>query len=336
MKDQRPEALKGNNNLNNVQSSEKAYNPQANGQNPSLPDSTIGSSRKVEASTHAARIQNEEVYSSGMEKDESNKSDNEKILKGNISGINYRILGDDIQQLEITLEPGQSVIGDIEGMLYLQHGIGMKTRMSQSIPKKKNFIQKIFGIGKGLLVGEKIFVMTYGNTAKQPKKIAFAQPKPGCIKTINLSILGGSIMCLKSALLCASSNVRIATANQREIGSGLFGASIEMETLQGDGVAFVQAGGIITEHTLAANEIMNVSLGGVLMKQSSVDLRRKTIPNVGLTGEGYKITTLKGPGKVWLQSLPINKLHEKSAIFTDKFIKKKKSQLGGIFSSASK
>jgi uncharacterized protein (AIM24 family) len=249
------------------------------------------------------------------------------IRKGHATGgIEYEVKGDGVELLEVTLQPGQSVIGDVEGMFYYEHGIAMKVQMSSSsAPQKQTIMQKIFGLGKGLLMGEQMFVMTYTNTTQQPKRIAFTMPKVGKIAAIDLADLGDNVMCLKNALLCATNQVRVTMATQREIGSGMFGAAgVQMQKLQGSGTIFVHTGGIPIERQLQSGEVLNVSLGSLMLKQTSVDLRVQTLPNVGLTGQGYTLMTLKGPGKVWLQSLPLNKLQERMSISTEEYLIKKK------------
>lgn len=346
MKDQRPAALRNaGNQENNETRTVQSSNPQPettamdNGKLPlnnkmpatdasAQPDSVMEEYRKVNAAKHAARVLTEESDTASEEpQKEAAHQGSKQVTQGEKGGVSYKILGDDIQMVEIILKPNQSVVGDIEGLLYMEQGVTMKTKMSSAgVPQKQGFLQKLLGLGKGLLTGEQMFVMTYTNTANKHRKIAFTQPKAGSVEVLDLATVGGSIMCLKGSLLCAGDQVRISSASQRDIGSGLFGSGVEMQTLQGQGVIFVHSGGVVTSHEIPTGETMNVTLGSVLMKQVRVDLSTKTIPNVGLTGEGFKIVTLKGPGKVWIQSLPIIKLQEKVALFTESFLKKRKKK----------
>ena len=228
--------------------------------------------------------------------------------------IDYKIFGEELQMVEIELDPGETVIGEPGGFMMMEDGIDMQTIFGDgSIQQQQGgLLGKLLSAGKRVLVGENIFMTAFTNTGQGKKRVSFAAPYTGKIVPLDLQQLGGTILAQKDAFLCAAKGVSIGIAFQKRLGTGIFGGEgFVMEKLEGDGLAFMHAGGYIIERELGPQDILKVDTGCVVAYQPSVDFDIefiRGIKNWMFGGEGLFFAILRGPGKVWLQSLPISRL----------------------------
>src|SRR5262245_56125008 len=222
--------------------------------------------------------------------------------------IDYEILGDDMQFVRIILDPGEAVVAEAGGMMYLEDGIQMDTIFGDGSQPNQDFLGKLVGAGKRLLTGESLFLTVFHNESGERKKVAFAAPYPGKIQALHLADLGGEIIAQKDSFIAAAKGVSIGIAFQKRFGAGLFGGEgFIMQRLTGDGWAFVHAGGTLEERTLAAGETLRVDTGCLVALQPSVTYDIQLVGGIKTAlfgGEGLFFATLRGPGHVWLQSLP--------------------------------
>lgn len=225
--------------------------------------------------------------------------------------IDYEISGDDMQFVEVTLDPGEVVVAEAGAMMYMTEGIEMQTVFGDP-SKEQGFLGKLFDAGKRMVTGESLFLTTFGATGSKRERVAFGAPYPGKIIPMHLGELGGEIICQKDAFLCAARGVQIGIAFQKKILTGLFGGEgFILQRLTGDGMAFVHAGGTIHRMELAAGETLRIDTGCLVALQPSVHYDITTtggIKNAIFGGEGLFLATLRGPGTVWLQSLPFTRL----------------------------
>jgi uncharacterized protein (TIGR00266 family) len=230
----------------------------------------------------------------------------------NMDVIDYEIFGDDMQFVEIELDPGEAAIGEAGMFMLMQDGIEMETVFGDGSASTSGLIGKLLGAGKRLLTGESLFTTVYINQAKHKRRVAFAAPYPGKIAAVDLSQIGGTLLCQKDSFLCAAKGVSLGLAFQKKLGVGIFGGEgFIMERLDGDGMVFVHAGGTLTEKTLAADEILRVDTGCVAALQPTVNFNIEYVGRLKTAlfgGEGLFYATLTGPGKIWLQSLPFSRL----------------------------
>lgn len=228
------------------------------------------------------------------------------------NGLIYSIHGDDIQFVEITLKPGFSVIGEESNMMYYDDGIEIKSQMNADTSKSKGLMGKIMDVGKAAMKGEQVFITTFTNKSSELKKIAFSTPYPGKVLPIDVSKMGGSVICHKFALMCAAKGIHISQANRDESGAGMFDNGTKMDRLEGNGFAFICLGGTSRRRKLAQGEILHVNQGVMAARQASVGYKIKKVAVSGLSMENnYRVTeSLIGPGVVWLQSLPFNKVRD--------------------------
>ncbi len=226
--------------------------------------------------------------------------------------IDYRILGDDLQFVEIELDPDEATVAEAGGMMYMDDGIEMETIFGDGSQQQGGFLGALVGAGKRLLTGESLFMTVFLNRSAQKRRIAFGAPYPGKIIAIHLAEIGGELIAQKDAFLAAAKGVSIGIAFQRKLGVGLFGGEgFIMERLQGDGWAFVHAGGTLHERVLAPGELLRVDTGCIAAMQPSVSYDIEYVGRIKSAifgGEGLFFATLRGPGKVWLQSLPFSRL----------------------------
>jgi uncharacterized protein (TIGR00266 family) len=226
--------------------------------------------------------------------------------------IDYRIVGEDMQFVEVELDPGEATVAEAGGMMYMDDGIEMETIFGDGSQQKSGFLGALMGAGKRLLTGESLFMTVFLNRSSGKRRLAFGAPYPGRIIPVHLSEIGGELIAQKDSFLAAAKGVSIGIAFQRRLGVGLFGGEgFIMQRLQGDGWAFVHAGGMLTERTLAAGEILRVDTGCIVALQPSVDYNIEYVGKIKTAlfgGEGLFFATLRGPGKVWLQSLPLSRL----------------------------
>ena len=226
--------------------------------------------------------------------------------------IDYKIVGEDLQFVEIELDPGEATVAEAGGMMYMEDGIEMETIFGDGSAKPSGFMGALMGAGKRLLTGESLFMTVFWNRSTQKRRIAFGAPYPGRIVAVHLSELGGELIAQKDSFLAAAKGVSIGIAFQKRLGVGLFGGEgFIMQRLQGDGWAFVHAGGMLQERTLAAGELLRVDTGCIVALQPTVDYDIEYVGKVKTAlfgGEGLFFATLTGPGRVWLQSLPLSRL----------------------------
>jgi len=222
-----------------------------------------------------------------------------------VDTIEYKIYGDDMQIVEIVLDPGEGVQAEVGTMLYMEDNIEMQTTTGGGIFKG---IKRVF-------TGESFFITTFLNKGTDLRRIAFAAPYPGKIIPLDLGELGGSFYCQKDSFLCAANGTEIKVAFTKKIGTGLFGGEgFILQELQGDGWVFIHAGGTILERDLAEGETLKVDTGCLAAFASTVtyDIRFvRGIKNALFGGEGLFLANIKGPGKVFLQSLPFSRLADR-------------------------
>jgi uncharacterized protein (TIGR00266 family) len=226
--------------------------------------------------------------------------------------VDYEILGDDLQFVKIELDPGEAVVGEAGSMMYIENDIQMETIFGDGSQKQGGFVGALLGAGKRLLTGESLFMTVFMNQGQQKRKAAFAAPYPGKIVALHLAELGGELLAQKDSFLVAAKGVSLDIAFTKRFGAGLFGGEgFILQRLQGDGWAFVHAGGTLEERTLAAGEVLRVDTGCIVAMTPSVDYDIQLaggIKTVLFGGEGLFLATLRGPGRVWLQSLPFSRL----------------------------
>jgi len=227
--------------------------------------------------------------------------------------IDYKIFGDDMQFVEVELDPGEATVAEAGGMMYMDDGIEMETIFGDgSAQQKTGIMGALMGAGKRLLTGESLFMTVFQNRSTHRRKLAFGAPYPGKIIPVHLSEIGGVLIAQKDSFLAAAKGVSIGIAFQRKLGVGLFGGEgFIMQRLEGDGWAFVHAGGTLQERTLAPGEIVRVDTGCIVAMQPSVNYDIQYVGKIKTAlfgGEGLFFATLTGPGKIWLQSLPLSRL----------------------------
>lgn len=250
--------------------------------------------------------------------------------------IDYKIYGEELQFVEIELDPGETVIGEPGSFMMMDSGIEMQTLFgdgSQS-SQQGGFFGKLLNAGKRLLVGENLFITAFTNVGQGKKTVSFASPYTGKIIAIDLSLHNGKIIAQKDAFLCAAKGVSIGIEFQRRLGTGIFGGEgFIMEKLEGDGLAFVHAGGYVMERELRAGELLKVDTGCVVAYTAGIDFDIEFIRGVRnwmFGGEGLFFASLSGPGKVWIQSLPISRLAGRLMQYASFNRKEEGSILGGI------
>jgi uncharacterized protein (TIGR00266 family) len=226
--------------------------------------------------------------------------------------IDYRIAGDDMQFVEVELDPMEAVVAEAGGMMFMDDGIEMETIFGDGSQQKSGILGALVGAGKRLITGESLFMTVFQNRSSSKKKVAFGAPFPGKIIPMHLSELGGEILAQKDSFLCAAKGVSLGIAFTKKLGAGFFGGEgFILQRLQGDGYVFVHAGGAIHQRDLAAGELLRVDTGCIVAFQPSVDYSIQLVGGIKSTffgGEGLFFATLRGPGRVWLQSLPLSRL----------------------------
>jgi len=225
--------------------------------------------------------------------------------------VDFEIFGNEMQYVEVELDPGEAAVGEAGAMMYMHNGIQMDTVFGDGT-QQGGLFGKLLGAGKRLLTGESLFTTVFHNEGTGKQRVAFAAPYPGKIVPVHLSDIGGTLICQKDSFLCAAKGVSLGIAFQKKLGVGLFGGEgFIMQRLEGNGWAFVHAGGTLKECTLAAGEVLRVDTGCVVAFQPTVDFDIQYVGKIKSAifgGEGLFFATLSGPGKVWLQSLPLSRL----------------------------
>lgn len=231
--------------------------------------------------------------------------------------IDFEVHGSEMQFVEIELDPNEGVVAEAGSMMFKDATIGMEAVFGDGSRQQGGFFSSLVGAGKRLLTGESLFMTVYTAQGHGKQRIAFASPYPGKIIPMNLAELGGEMICQKDSFLCAAKGVAIDIAFQKKIGVGLFGGEgFIMQRLSGDGLAFVHAGGTITERTLKAGEQLHVDTGCLVALDPSVTYDIEYVGSIKSAifgGEGIFFASLRGPGKVWLQSMPFSRLAGKIA-----------------------
>ncbi len=228
--------------------------------------------------------------------------------------VDYYLHGDDMQLVEIELDPGEAAIGEAGSMMYMEDGIQMSTVFGDGSAGSGagGLLGKLMGAGKRLITGESLFTTVYTNEGQGKRKVAFAAPYTGKIVPFDLSQLGGTLICQKDAFLCAAKGVSLGIAFQRKLGAGFFGGEgFIMQKLEGDGLSFIHTGGTVLKRQLAPGEVLRVDTGCVVAYTADVDFDIQFVGGIKTAlfgGEGLFFATLRGPGTVWLQSLPFARL----------------------------
>ena len=227
--------------------------------------------------------------------------------------IDFKLHGDDMQFVEVELDPGETVVAEAGSLMMMEDGIEMETIFGDGSGNSgSGLMGKLMGAGKRLITGESLFMTTFTNTGSGKKHASFAAPYPGKIIPMDLSQLNGKIICQKDAFLAAAKGVSVGVEFQRKLGVGFFGGEgFIMQKLEGDGMAFVHAGGTIIEKTLSPGETLRVDTGCLVAMTQDVDYNIEMVKGVKTAlfgGEGLFFATLRGPGKVWMQSLPFSRL----------------------------
>jgi len=249
--------------------------------------------------------------------------------------IDYKIYGEELQFVEVELDPNETAIAESGAMMMMDDGIQMQTIFGDgSQQQQSGLLGKLFSAGKRILVGESLFMTAFTNVGQGKKRISFAAPYTGKIVPLDLQQLGGRIIAQKDAFLCAAKGVSIGIEFQRRLGTGIFGGEgFIMERIEGDGMAFVHAGGYVLEKELKPGEILKVDTGCVVAYTSGVDFDIefvRGIRNWMFGGEGLFFAILRGPGKVWIQSLPISRLAGRLVEYGTYHRKEEGSILGGL------
>ena len=228
--------------------------------------------------------------------------------------VDYVIHGDDMQLVEVTLDPREKVIAEAGAMNYMEDGISFEAKMGDGSSPSQGLMDKFLQVGKRAFTGESIFLTHFENEDARRRIVAFAAPYPGRIVPMDLARMGGEILCQKDAFLCAAYGTSVGIAFNRRFGAGLFGGEgFILQRLRGDGLVFVHAGGTIIERELNG-ETLRVDTGCLVAFEPTVDYdiqRAGSLKSMFFGGEGLFLATLRGRGKVWLQSLPFSRLADR-------------------------
>ena len=228
--------------------------------------------------------------------------------------IEYDIIGAEMQLVEITLDPGETVVAEAGSMTYMEQEIVFNTRMGDGSNPRQGVIGKMFSAGKRAFTGESIFTTHFTNEGAQKRRVGFAAPYPGNIIALDLGKIDKRITCQKDAFLCAALGTKIDVTFNKRLGSGLFGGEgFILQRLEGDGMAFVQAGGTVIKKELN-NETLRVDTGCLVAFTEGVEYDIKLaggLKSMVFGGEGVFLATLSGTGTVWLQSLPFSRMADR-------------------------
>ncbi|WP_019243950.1 MULTISPECIES: TIGR00266 family protein [Bacillus] len=228
--------------------------------------------------------------------------------------IDYKLYGDDMQFVEVELDPSETVIAEAGSLMMMEDGIEMETIFGDGSGQSSGsgLVGKLFSAGKRVITGESLFMTAFTNTGVGKKHVSFASPYPGKIIPMDLSEHDGKIICQKDAFLAAAKGVSVGIEFQRKMGTGFFGGEgFIMQKLEGDGLTFIHAGGTIVRKDLAPGEVLRVDTGCLVAMTGSVDYNIEMVKGIKTAlfgGEGLFFTTLRGPGTVWIQSLPFSRL----------------------------
>ena len=229
--------------------------------------------------------------------------------------VDFEIFGDDMQIVEVELDPGEKVIAEAGAMNYLEEDIGFESRMGDGAQPSGGIMNSLLNVGKRVLTGESIFLTHFTNNGHGKRRVAFAAPYPGKIIPVDMAEIGGELLCQKDAFLCAAFGTTTDIAFQKKLGVGFFGGEgFILQRLRGDGMAFIHVGGTVIRRELAAGETLRVDTGCLAAMDASVsyDIERAgNLKSMVFGGEGLFLATLTGPGTVFLQSLPFSRLADR-------------------------
>lgn len=230
----------------------------------------------------------------------------------NCHEVDFEIFGDDMQIVEVELDPTETVIAEAGAMNYMEDGISFESKMGDGTTPNRGIMDSLLNVGKRVLTGESIFLTHFTNTGHGKRRVAFAAPYPGKIMAIDMAQSGGELICQKDAFLCAAFGTSTDIAFQKKLGAGFFGGEgFILQRLNGDGMAFVHMGGTVIKRELRAGETLRVDTGciGAFTSGVTYDIERAgNLKSMVFGGEGLFIATLQGPGTVYLQSLPFSRL----------------------------
>ena len=228
--------------------------------------------------------------------------------------IDYEIIGDDMQIVEVELDAGETVVAEAGAMNYMEDGISFEAKMGDGSKPSSGLFGKLMNAGQRMLTGESIFMTHFTNGGAGKKRVAFAAPYPGKIIPMNMAAMGGELLCQKDAFLCAALGTQIGIAFTKRLGTGFFGGEgFILQRLQGDGMAFVHAGGTVIEKKLNG-ETFRVDTGCIVAFTAGIDYnieRAGGLKSMFFGGEGLFLATLKGNGTVYLQSLPFSRMADR-------------------------
>lgn len=251
--------------------------------------------------------------------------------------VEYEIHGEDLQFVEIMLDPGETIVAEAGAMMYMDASIEMETVFGDGSGKEGNDLKsKLFSAGKRIVSGESLFMTSFTNTASAKRCVSFAAPYPGRVVAFDLGDYGGMMICQRDSFLCAAKGISIGIAFQKKIGVGLFGGEgFIMQKLEGDGLTFMHAGGTIIKKDLSAGETIKLDTGCLVAMTKTVNYDIQfagDIKSALFGGEGLALATLTGPGAVWLQSLPFSRMADRihAAAKTGGRSKEGGGVLGGI------
>jgi uncharacterized protein (TIGR00266 family) len=248
--------------------------------------------------------------------------------------IDYQLYGEEMQFVEIELDPQETVVAESGSFMMMDPDIAMQTIFGDGSQQQSGIFGKLLSAGKRILTGESLFMTAFTNVGRTKRKVSFAAPYSGKIIPLDLYTLDGKVICQKDAFLCAAKGVAVGIEFQRKLGTGLFGGEgFIMQKLEGDGMAFVHAGGMVIQRQLAPGELLKVDTGCIVAYTNSVDFDIEFVGGVKNTifgGEGLFFAALRGPGKVWLQSLPISRLADRILRYGGGRRKEEGSVLGGL------
>lgn len=231
--------------------------------------------------------------------------------------VEFKIYGEDLQFVEIMLDPGETIVAEAGAMMYMDSAIKMDTIFGDGSGRDegKGIMGKLVSAGKRMITGESLFMTTFTNCGNEKKCVAFAAPYPGCVIPFDLTDVGGTLICQKDSFLCAAKGISIGISFQKKIGVGLFGGEgFIMQKLEGDGLAFMHAGGAIIKKELAPGETLKLDTGCLVALTKTVNYDVQFAGDVKTAlfgGEGLVLATLTGPGTVWLQSLPFSRMADR-------------------------
>ncbi len=249
--------------------------------------------------------------------------------------VDYEIKGAEMQFVEVELDPGEAAVGEAGSMFFMDTGITMDTVFGDGSAQQGGLFGKLLGAGKRLVTGESLFTTVYTNASTSKQCVAFGAPYPGKILPMDLRQLGGMLICQKDAFLCAARGVSLGIALQKKLGAGFFGGEgFIMQKLEGNGLAFVHAGGTVLRRELQAGQSLLVDTGCVVAYTPGVDFEIQYVGKIKTAlfgGEGLFFARLTGPGTVWLQSLPFSRLASRVfAAAPQQGGRREESTLGGL------